>query len=84
MTVNVPGKTFVTLRKIGNSEGVIIPKPVLDRLGVKEGDKLELSDQDGTIYLRPKTDHDAEFARRMKIARERMKKYEVALRELAK
>ena len=28
----------VTLRKIGNSEGVILPKEVLDRLNVKAGD----------------------------------------------
>ena len=29
----------VTIRKIGNSEGVIIPKEVLDRLGLKAGDQ---------------------------------------------
>ena len=34
----------LTVRKIGNSLGVIIPKPTLDRWGVGEGDELELKD----------------------------------------
>ena len=32
----------VTIRKIGNSEGVIIPKEVLEKLGLRSGDTLEL------------------------------------------
>jgi antitoxin component of MazEF toxin-antitoxin module len=34
----------VTIRRIGNSLGVIIPKATLDRWGVREGDVLELKD----------------------------------------
>src|SRR4051812_16762697 len=33
----------LTLRKIGNSVGVIIPKHILDRWGVAEGDELVLA-----------------------------------------
>ena len=33
----------VTIRKIGNSEGVILPKEVLERQGLKSGDQLVLS-----------------------------------------
>lgn len=73
----------VTIRKIGNSEGIIIPKEVLNRLNVKAGDQLELTSEDGAVFLRAKQE-SAEFARKMEIARARMKKYEVALRELAK
>jgi putative addiction module antidote len=73
----------VTLRKIGNSEGIIIPKDVLDRHGLKSGDTMELTEENGQLYLKPSEDSE-EFARKMKIARERMKKYQVALRELAK
>ncbi len=29
-----------TIRKIGNSEGVILPKEILDRLNLKAGDQL--------------------------------------------
>jgi putative addiction module antidote len=73
----------VTIRKIGNSEGLIIPKEVLERLGLKSGDTLELTEDAGQMRLKP-TQDASEFARKMDVARQRMKKYEVALRELAK
>ena len=34
----------VTMRKIGNSEGVILPKEILERLNVKAGDQLEVKE----------------------------------------
>jgi antitoxin component of MazEF toxin-antitoxin module len=36
-------KTVV--RRIGNSLGVLLPKPLLDAWGIREGDHLELSDR---------------------------------------
>ncbi|ANL71545.1 AbrB/SpoV domain-containing protein [Rhizobium phaseoli] len=39
----------VTIRKISNSEGVIIPKEVLQRLGLSSGDSLELREIEGNI-----------------------------------
>jgi putative addiction module antidote len=71
----------VTIRKIGNSEGVIIPKDVLQRLGLSNGDSLELRETDGTIQLVPES---ADLAEQMRAARIGMEKYRVALRELAK
>jgi putative addiction module antidote len=69
------------VRKIGNSEGVIIPKEMLERLGISAGDKLEIVEtKDGLQLVRPDTD----FAEQMRAAREGMKKYHDALRELAK
>jgi putative addiction module antidote len=41
----------VTLRKIGNSEGVILPKEVLDRLNLRAGDKLRLAKSWTSIRL---------------------------------
>ena len=70
-----------TIRKIGNSEGVIIPKEVLDRMGLKAGDSVEIRVEDGTIALVPK---EANLAEQLKAARIGMEKYRVALRELAK
>jgi putative addiction module antidote len=71
----------ITIRKIGNSEGVIIPKDVLDRMGVKAGDELILSEEDGKIKLVPQ---NTDLAEQLKAARLGMEKYRVALRELAK
>ena len=73
----------VTVRKIGNSEGVIIPHDVLERMNIKAGDQLELISGTDGLHLKVNA-QSAEFARKMEIARARMKKYEVALRELAK
>ncbi|EYR80677.1 MULTISPECIES: AbrB/MazE/SpoVT family DNA-binding domain-containing protein [unclassified Shinella] len=71
----------ITIRKIGNSEGIIIPKDVLDRMGVKAGDELILSEEDGKIKLVPQ---NTDLAEQLKAARLGMEKYRVALRELAK
>lgn len=71
----------VIIRKIGNSEGIIIPKEILDRLGLKAGDKLDVEEADGGIRLVPEPE---DLADQMAAAREGMKKYRVALRELAK
>lgn len=35
----------LTIRRIGNSLGVILPRPVLESWGVGEGDTLELTDR---------------------------------------
>ena len=42
-----------SVRKIGNSSGVVLPKPVLDELGVKTGDKVEMTVRAGKIILAP-------------------------------
>ena len=70
-----------TVRKIGNSEGVILPKEVLGRLRVKAGDTLTIIEGSDGVQL---TRADSELARQLHAAREGMEKYKVALRELAK
>ena len=70
----------VTVRKIGNSEGVILPKEVLDRHNLHAGDTLELIDDKEGLTLKPT---DALFERQMKAALEIMDKYKVALQKLA-
>lgn len=71
----------VIIRKIGNSEGVIIPKDVLQGLGLKAGDTLQLKIENGEIKLEPV---DADLTEQLEAARLGMQKYRVALRELAK
>jgi putative addiction module antidote len=72
------------IRKIGNSEGVIIPKELLDRLNLRAGDSIVVVQEGDELRLRRTEDSAEEFERKMKVARERMKKYEVAYRALAK
>jgi putative addiction module antidote len=73
-----------TIRKIGNSEGIILPKEILDRMNLKAGDSIVIVQEGDELRLRRTEDTAEEFERKMKIARERMKKYEVAYRALAK
>ena len=70
----------VTLRKIGNSEGIILPKEVLDRLNLGAGDQLQVIETEKGLTLRPVDDA---FERQMKAAEQVMDKYKVALQKLA-
>lgn len=72
------------IRKIGNSEGVILPKELLERMNLRAGDNVIIVQEGDELRLRRTEDSAAEFERKMKIARERKKKYEVAYRALAK
>jgi putative addiction module antidote len=70
------------IRKIGNSTGIILPKELLARLGLKEGDKLNVSEgPGGAVHL---SVYDPKFTSAMEYARKGMKKYRNALAELAK
>lgn len=69
------------LVKIGNSTGVILPKELLARMGVQQGDSLTIAPDGDGFVLKP---HDAEFEKQMAAARAVMKRRKKALRELAK
>lgn len=69
------------VRAVGNSLGVVLPRDVLARLRVGEGDILHVVEtEDGIRLVR----HDPEFARQMDAARAIMRRRRAALRELAK
>lgn len=42
-----------TLRKMGNSTGLIVPKAILDQLGLASGTKIELRVEDGKVIAEP-------------------------------
>ena len=47
-----------SVRRMGNSSGIILPKPILAQLGVDVGDKLELSLEEGRrLVLTPSAAH---------------------------
>ena len=42
-----------TLRKMGNSTGMILPKAILDQLGLAIGAKVELRVENGEVIAKP-------------------------------
>ena len=74
--------TKLKIRAVGGSLGVILPKAVLQRLHVSEGDEIFLTEAPGGGYrLTAKT---PEFEAQMKNAYDLIKRYRNALDELAK
>lgn len=73
--------TALKLKAVGNSTGVILPKELLARLDVAQGDSLYVVETPNGIELTP---YDPEFAEQMDAARRIMKERRAVLRELAK
>lgn len=69
------------LGKIGNSVGAVLPKEVLARLKVEQGDTLYLTETPDGYHLTP---YEPEFEAQMEAARKIIKKRRNVLRELAK
>ena len=76
-----PGARTLKVRKIGNSLGVVLPKDVLAKLRVGEGDELAVSDTPDGVAL---SSYDAETLRQIELMRDIMDRYRNTLRELAK
>ena len=71
----------VKLRRIGNSLGATLPKAVLDRLKVTEGDTLFLTETADGFQITP---YDEDFARSMQAFSRARRKFRNAFRSLAK
>ena len=69
------------LKKIGNSTGLILPKELLSRLGLQQGDALFVNETQEGFSVRK---GDENFEQGLKIARKAMKTYHNALKELSK
>jgi putative addiction module antidote len=74
------GRTL-KVRRVGNSLGVVLPKEILAKLRVGEGDELTVTDTPDGVALQY---FDAELQEQIEAARRAMKRYRNALRELAK
>ena len=68
------------VRKIGNSLGVVLPKDVLAKLNVGEGDELSVSETPEGVALRASDEDTAEL---MKLAEDIMAKRRRVLKALA-
>ena len=71
----------LTIRRVGNSLGVILPSAATKAMKVKEGDELFLVEGPDGFRLAP---FDAGFERQMKVAENVMKRNRNALRQLSK
>jgi putative addiction module antidote len=72
----------IEVRKIGNSTGLILPKELVSRLNLTQGEWLHVTENaDGSVRLSP---YDPTFEKGMEIAEKAMKTYRNALSELAK
>ena len=70
------------IKRIGNSTGLILPKDLLARLKLVEGDKLHVVEQtERGIKLSP---YDPKHAKAMEIARRSFRRYADAYKALAK
>jgi putative addiction module antidote len=73
---------LLQVKKIGNSVGLILPKDLLARLKLKEGDKLHVVEQtERGIKLSP---YDPKHAEAMEFARRSFRKYADTYKALAK
>ena len=72
---------FIKLRKIGNSIGLILPKNVVEKLNLKEGDVLEVLGENESIKLLPQ---NPEFALWAEAYNKANTNYKNALQQLAK
>jgi len=73
---------LLQIKKIGNSLGLILPKELLARFKLKEGDKLHVVEQtERGIKLSP---YDPKHAKAMDIARRSFRKYADTYKALAK
>ena len=73
---------LLQIKKIGNSLGLILPKELLARLKLKEGDKFHIVEQtERGIKLSP---YDPKHAKAMEFARRSFREYADAYKALAK
>jgi putative addiction module antidote len=71
----------LTIRRVGNSLGVLLPSSTTRAMRVKEGDVLFLIEGPDGFRITP---YDPDFERQMRAAEKVLKRHKNALRELSK
>lgn len=71
----------VTARRMGGSIGTTLPKEMVDRLGIEEGDELTVLETSRGLLITP---YDPEFEEAMAVYERGARRYRNALRELAR
>ena len=70
-----------TIRPIGNSSGLTIPKDILERQHLADGDRVHIIETDEGLLVTP---YDPDFEEAMDIYEEGARNYRNAMRELSK
>ena len=72
----------IEIKRIGNSEGFILPRELMQRLGLKRGQELHITElPGGGFQVLP---YDPDFAKTMEIVDEIIDEYRDTLSALAK
>ena len=72
----------IEIKKIGNSDGLLIPRELMQRLDLKRGQQLHITElPGGGFHALP---YDPDFERTMELAEETMDTYRDTLATLAK
>jgi putative addiction module antidote len=72
----------VEVKRIGNSDGIILPRELMQRLDLKRGQSLHVTElPGGGFQLLP---YDPDFEKTMEVAEELMNEYRDTLAALAK
>jgi putative addiction module antidote len=72
----------IEIKKIGNSEGLILPRELMQRLGLKRGQALHVTELVGGGFQA--LPYDPDFAKTMEIVDEIIDEYRDTLATLAK
>ena len=72
----------IEIKKIGNSDGLLLPRELMQRLDLKRGQELHITElAGGGFQAMP---YDPDFARTMELADQTMDEYKDTLAALAK
>ena len=72
----------IEIKKIGNSDGLLIPRELMQRLDLKRGQQLHITELPGGGFQA--LPYDPDFERTMELAEETMDTYRDTLATLAK
>lgn len=72
----------IEIKKIGNSDGVLLPRELMQRLDLKRGQQLHITELPGGGFQA--LPYDPDFERTMELAEETMDAYRDTLATLAK
>ena len=72
-----------TLRKIGNSVGIIIPNEVLKELNLKEGDSVYVDQDSNSIIINKNMNYPKVSPEFLRVAEKVSKEYDATFKELA-